>query len=194
MSRKIKVTRKQYERIVFAYRIGGFLAIVGLLIGFSFLIGKPIEFALIFLPYFITKGFYKRQYHSSSLKQCLLLSIGIFAFAVLITIPKEYSICCSLFVGLIIAFASCKVGEVQAKLKDYAELTAPKPFNVNTCTESELLERCAELRLSQENTDLAIDFFIRKTKQSIIADRLCVDETSVARRKLRLKQKLNKEK
>lgn len=191
MSRKIKVTRRQYERIVLSYRIGGFLAIVGLLIGFSFLVGKPIEFALIFLPYFATKSLYERQYHSASLKHCLLLSIGIFAFAVLITVPKEYSICCSLFIGLIIAFASCKVGEVQVKLKAYAELTAPKLFNVDTCTETELLDRCAELRLSQENTELAVEFFIRKTKQRVIADRLCVDEKSVTMRKQRLKQKLN---
>lgn len=191
MKRKIKVTRKQYERIVFAYRIGGFIAIVGLLVGFSFLVGKPIEFALIFLPYFATKGFYSQQYHSASLKHCLLLSVGIFAFAVLITVPKEYSICTSLFIGILIAFASCKVGEVQVKLKAYAELTAPKPFNVDTCTEVELVERCKELRLSQENTELAVDFFIRKTKQSLIADRLCIDELSVKMRKLRLKQKLN---
>lgn len=93
-----------------------------------------------------------------------------------------------------IAFASCKVGEVQVRLSDYAELTKPKPFNVETCTEAELLERCRELRLSEQNTELAVDFFIHKTKQSVLADRLCVDEMSVARRKLRLKQKLNKEK
>lgn len=191
IKRKIEVTQRQYERIIFMYRIGGFLATVGLLVGFSFLIGKPIEFTLIFLPYFTTKGLYERQYHSASLKHCLLLSIGIFSFAVLIVVPKEYSICCSLFFGLIITFASCKVGEVQTKLKEYSDLIAPKPFNVDTCTESELLERCMELRLSQENTDLAIEFFIRKTKQSILADRLCIDEHSITERKRRLKHKLN---
>ena len=197
MKRKIKVTRKQYERIVLAYRIGGFLAIVGLLIGYSFLVGKPIEFALIFLPYFVTKGFYSRQYHASSLKQCLVLSIVIFALAVTITVPKEYSICFSLSFGLLISFASCKIGNVQARLKElsefYEEAICPKPFNVDTCTESELLDRCKELHLSQDNTELAVDFFIRKTKQSELADRLCVDEPSIARRKSRLKQKLNKE-
>lgn len=191
MKRKIKVTRRQYERIVFAYRIGGFLAIVGLLIGYSFLVGKPIEFALIFLPYFATKCFYERQYHATSLKQCLLLSVGIFALAVTITLPKSYSVCFSLAFGLAIALVSCKVGNAQHIAHEYAVLTAPKPFNVDTCTESELIERCKELRLSEENTELAIDFFIRKTKQSVIADRLCVDEKSITMRKQRLKQKLN---
>lgn len=49
MKKKIKVTRRQYERIILTYHVGGFLAIVGLLIGFSFFIGKPIEFALFYL-------------------------------------------------------------------------------------------------------------------------------------------------
>ena len=191
MKRKIKVTRKQYEQIVLAYRIGCFLTIVGLLIGYSFLVGKLIEFALIFLPYFITKGFYSQQYHASSMKQCLILSIVIFAIAATITVPKEYSICFSTVFGLLIAFVSCKVGNIQVKLQEHAELTAPKPFNVDTCTEAELLERCRKLRLSKENTELAVDFFIHKTKQRVIANRLCVDEKSVTMRKQRLKQKLN---
>lgn len=190
--RKIKVTRKQYERIVLAYRIGGFMLIVGLLIGFSFLVGKPIEFALIFLPYFVTKGFYKRQYHSHSLKQCVLLSIGIFALALLICMPKEFSVCFALLIGVGIAFISSKVGAVQGKLRAYEALTKPKPFNTDTCTESELLDRCRELRFSQENTELAVEFFIKKTRHSELADRLYITEHGVAERKQRLKHKLNK--
>lgn len=193
MKRKIKVTRKQYERIVLAYRIGGFITIVGLLIGFSFLVGKPIEFALIFLPYFATKGLYERQYHAHSLKQCCLMSFGLFAFAILITAPKEYSICASLFIGIAIAFASCKVGEVQVKLRAYAELTKPKPFNVDTCTEAELLERCRELNFSQENTEIAVELFMRKTKHSVLADKYCIGEKSMTLKKFRLKSKLNKD-
>lgn len=167
---------------------------MGLLIGYSFLIGKPIEFAIMFLSYFVTKGLYKRQYHANSLKQCMLLSVGIFALAVTMTLPKNYSICFSLVFGLVIALVSYKVGNAQCIAHEYTVLTTPKPFSVDTCTETELLARCKELRLSQENIELAVEFFIHKTKQSVLADRLCIDETSIARRKLRLKQKLNKEK
>lgn len=71
------------------------------------------------------------------------------------------------------------------------ELTKPKPFSVDTCTENELIARCKELRLSEENTNLAVEFFIKKTKQSIIANKLCIDEKSVQRKKTRLKAKLN---
>ena len=64
-------------------------------------------------------------------------------------------------------------------------------FDVDFCTKEELINRCAELNFSKENTELAIKFFIEKTKQSLIADELCIDEKSVQERKRRLKQKLN---
>lgn len=205
MKRKIKITQRQYNALSKAYRFGGFAIIVGLLIGFSALIGKPIEFLLIFLPYFITKNFYARQFHSHSLKECFILSLIVFSLVLLTALPTAISIAFSIVLGLAIAFISYKVGIVQFKLKDYEYIeprynelvdfykksTSTKLFDTNTCTESELRKRCAELRFSQDNTELAVEFFIKKTKHSIIADKLCIDEKSVTRRKMRLREKLN---
>ena len=200
----IKVTKRQYACISRIYRFGGFGIILGLLIGFALLIGKPIEFVLIFLPYFCTKGLYARQFHSRSLKECFSLSLFAFGVATFLCVSRETSIASPVVLGASIAFISCKIGIVQEKLKDYDYIeprynelvafyknaTAPKPFDVNTCTEEELRKRCEELRFSQDNTELAVEFFIKKTKQSVIADRLCIDEKSVTTRKKRLKAKL----
>lgn len=200
----IKVTRKQYAIISRIYRFGGFSLIVGLLMGFAWLIGKPIEFVFIFLPYFLTKGLYTRQFHSRSLKECFSLSLIVFALALMACVPSGESIMFSVVLGLAIAFISYKVGVIQFKLKDYEYIeprynelvafyenaTKSKPFDVNTCTEEELRKRCEELRFSYDNTDLAVEFFIKKTKQSVIADKLCIDEKSVTTRKKRLKAKL----
>lgn len=174
--------------------------------GFAWLIGKPIEFIFIFLPYFLTKGLYTRQFHSRSLKECFSLSLIVFALALMACVPSGESIMFSVVLGLAIAFISYKVGVIQFKLKDYEYIeprynelvafyenaTKSKPFDVNTCTENELRKRCEELHFSYDNTELAVEFFIRKTKQSVIADRLCIDEKSVTTRKKRLKEKLNK--
>lgn len=202
--KKIKITQRQYNALSKAYRFGGFAIIIGLLIGFSALIGKPIEFLFVFLPYFITKNFYARQYHSHSLKECFTISLVVFSLIMLTTLPKVMSIIFSVLLGLAIAFISYKIGIVQFKLKDYEYIeprynelvafyenaTKSKPFNVNTCTENELRKRCEELHFSYDNTELAVEFFIRKTKQSVIADKLCIDEKSVTTRKKRLKAKL----
>ena len=200
----IKVTRKQYAIISRIYRFGGFALILGLLMGFAWLISKPIEFLLIFLPYFLTKGLYARQYHSHSLRECFILSLGIFSLAVIACVPCETSISFSVLIGLVIAFISYKAGVIQFKIQDYEYIeprynqlvdfyktaTEQKPFDVNTCTEEELRKRCAELHFSYDNTELAVEFFIKKTKQSVIADKLCIDEKSVTTRKKRLKAKL----
>lgn len=200
----IKVTKKQYELISKVYRFGGFALILIILTGFSFMIKKPVEFALIFLPYFLTKGFYENQFHAKSLRDCFILSLIVFGLSLMACIPSEASILNSVIIGLSIAFFSYKIGVIQFKLKDYEYVeprynqlvdfykmaTATKPFCTDTCTEEELRKRCKEVRLSGENTELAVEFFIKKTKQSVIADRLCIDEKSVTTRKKRLKAKL----
>ena len=71
------------------------------------------------------------------------------------------------------------------------ELKCDNSFDVDFCDEQDLILRCKELNFDDESTTLAIEFFIKKTKQSIIADRLCIDEKSVQRRKIRMKHKLN---
>ena len=202
----IKVTRRQYAIISRIYRFGGFAVILGLLTAFSCLIGKPIEFLLIFLPYFFTKGLYPKQFHARSLHECFILSLIVFSLAAMACVPCGTSITFAFVIGMAIAFISYKCGVVQSKIKDYEYIeprynklvefykksTEPKNFNVDTCSEDELKERCRGLHLSEENTKLAVEFFIRKTKQSIIADELCIDEKSVTTRKKRLKEKLNK--
>ena len=205
MKRKIKVTAKQYATISKIYRFGGFAIITGLLASISVLVGKPFEFLFIFLPYFISKNFYEKQYHAKSLKQCFTMSLMIFAAAIIFVFPVEISMTFSVIIGSGIAYISYKAGTIQDKLRDYDYIeprynqlvefykaaTTQKQFNVDTCTEDELRQRCERLRFGEENTELAVEFFIKKTKQSIIADRLCIDEKSVTIRKMRLKQKLN---
>lgn len=72
------------------------------------------------------------------------------------------------------------------------EIEKKSEFSVENCTEEELIKRCRELKFSEENTLLAVELFIKKTKQSKLADRLCIEEHSITRRKMRMKQQLNK--
>lgn len=166
-------------------------AILIAVFSFALLFGKVVECTIILLSYFFLRYKFDKTFHSANMWVCIALSIFMCWAMCAVTLPISVSI----LSGVVIALIDCYL---LYKVKDYfdirnalTELTAPKPFNVDTCTEAELLERCKELRLSQENTELAVDFFIHKTKQSIIADRIGVDKKSVTIRKSRLKQKLN---
>lgn len=185
--KKLKVTRKQYNKLLYIYRVLVFLCIITILTIYSVFVNKIIEFVLILLPYFITKNFYKHQYHASSTKQCFVLSILIFIFLTTITLPLRYSIITSVYVGLGVAYISYKIGNLQYQV-EAKQLT----FNTDTCTEAELINRCKELHFSEENTNLAIEFFIKKTKHSILADKLFIEEKSITTRKKRMKTLLNK--
>ncbi len=126
-------------------------------------------------------------------------------FIIWCCIPSVANINQSLLSSIPIAFLICWIGCVFQEKKvllrynkklrkensEFIEKLKPKPFNVDFCSRDELLARCAEIGLSQFNTDLAVEFFICKTKQSILADKFCVEEKSITQHKLRLKKKLN---
>lgn len=145
---------------------------------------------------------YKMKYVYHSVNYCMLITL----FIVWCCIPSIIGVNLSLLASIPIAIFVCWVGNKaeeskvfkrdNAKLNDenceLKELLKPKPFNVEKCSMAELLKRCHEVNLSERNTELAIEFFIYKTKQSILADRLCIDEKSVQMRKQRLKEKLNR--
>lgn len=189
--KKIRISKRQFQIIVLAYRLTGFSLIMGLLLSYSIFVGKPIEFLLIFFPYFLSKGKYASQYHAKSMVQCMLTSVTLFALLTTFTLPVSFSIQCSGIFGVLTAYISYRVSDAQIKLNRYNALIAPKQFNADTCTKDELIQRCTELKFSKENTELAVMFFIDKTKQSIIADLLHIDEKSVTTRKKRMKAKLN---
>lgn len=133
--------------------------------------------------------------HCATISACICVSTAICWFGLYLSLPISISLISNIIVGVIFAIITWKIQEVidmksdLEKLKE--QLEANNAFNTDICTKEELIARCNELRLSKENIDLAIKFFIDKTKQSKIADELCIDEKSVQMRKRRLKQKLN---
>lgn len=166
--------------------------IVFLCIGLvAFITGKYIETVGLFISFVWLRYAFDKTYHSNSFWLCILISIIVFVVAIIFMPSKHISLLTCIIFGLIIDYVAYKYKDYNDFKKSIKEFTEPKLFSVDTCSETELLNRCRELRLSEENTNLAIEFFIKKTKHSIIADNLCIDEFSVKKRKHRLKQKLN---
>lgn len=160
--------------------------IVSVIALFAFLLEKEIEAICFCVAHIVIRPKFQKQYHSNLTRVCLFITLNIAFFGILLCLPINTS----LLSAVPLAFGVAWVGYIA---QDRLDILKQKetPFNTDTCTESELIARCKALHLSIENTELAVEFFIKKTKQSIIADRLCIDEKSVTIRKMRLKQKLN---
>ena len=163
------------------------------------------ECALIIVLLFFYKSMYPLQYHADKNIVCIALSYCTVMIGLVIAyvFRKQYALIILLFNA--VAFMSARVGSMQRKAQKYEliaepyaelvafynEAVAKKPFSTDTCTEAELIDRCRALRFSDTNTELAVEFFICKTPQRVIADKLCIDEKSVTTRKKRMKIKLN---
>lgn len=162
----------------------------------AFILEKYIEGAFFFICHWLIREQFPRQYHHIIPAMCRLLTSVIFFFGVSFMIPLAWSFVSAVPICYFISWVGftkkqADVYELKyTKLKE--QLEKKKEFNLATCTEQELIERCQELRMSEENTKLCVEFFIKKTKQKVIADELNIEEKSVQMRKLRLKNKLNR--
>ena len=149
--------------------------------------GKYIETLSFFVAFVTLRETFGKTYHSSSFWKCILISVVVFVISILFMPNKNLTILACIVFALIVDY-------IAYKYQDYIDLheIVNRPFNVEHCTEADLISRCREVNLSEENTKLAVEFFIKKTKQSQIADMLFIDEKSVQAKKRRLRKILNK--
>lgn len=189
MKAKTKIAIKFYARL-----IGGYTAFFVVVTAFGLLLGKLLETAFIIAGYFTTRFAVPKIKHFDTTQKCISVSTLTFLFAIaLLCIPNELSLVWATLAGAVIPlimYAESLIFD-KPQTPPMTVVYVKPQFSTDTCTEEELIERCKELKFSEENTKLAIEFFIKKTKQSIIADELCINEKSVQMRKQRLKQKLN---
>lgn len=176
----LSLTQRKIKNAILAIVITAIAILIA-----SLLTGKYIEGILFFFIHWFIREQFPKQYHYVVPSMCRTVSAIVFFFGTCFILPFNMSILSAVPICYFIGWVGYK-----AKLGDLYLMNIDKPFNINTCTEKELRKRCEQLRISTENTELAVEFFIKQTKQSIIAERLCIDEKSVTTRKKRLKQKL----
>lgn len=162
----------------------------------ALLFNKWVEGIIFFICHWLIRQQFKKQYHHIVPAMCRLITSVTFFFGVSFILPMSLSLFSAIpinyFIGWV-GYTKKQADFYEAKYNQLKEqLERKKEFNVDTCTKAELIARCEELHFSKDNTELAIEFFINKTKQSEIADRLFIEEKSVQQHKRRMRQKLNK--
>lgn len=162
----------------------------------ALILQKWIEGITFFFAHWFIREQFPKQYHHIVPATCRLITSSVLFFGVSFVLPLGLSLISTIpinyFIGWV-GFTKKQADYYETKYNRLkAQLEKKEEFNTDTCTLSELKQRCAELNFSEHNTNLAIEFFIKKTKQRKIADELCVDEKSISQQKWRFKQKLNK--
>lgn len=161
----------------------------------AFLLNKWVESIFFFICHWLIREQFPEQYHHIIPATCRLITATVFFFGVCFVLPIELSFLSAIPINYFIGWVGFTKKQADIfELKYYKlkrQLEKDNNFTVENCSENDLIKRCKECNLSEENTKLAIEFFIKKTKQSKLADDLCINEKSVQIRKKRLKEKLN---
>lgn len=156
---------------------------------------KFVEGIVFFICHWLIREQFQEQYHCTSHAMCRLVTSVVFFFGICFVFPVSLSLFSTIPICYLISWIGFTKKQADTYEREYNDLKRKlekkKDFHTDTCTEEELIARCKELHLSEENTNLAIEFFIKKTKQSILADKLFLEEKSVQEKKRRLKHKLN---
>lgn len=170
----------------YSVRILLYIAIFGSIFTYTYFIGKVGEGITVLIAYSLLRWCFPTTWHHKKTLNCTIYSILIFCVMNTLALPFAVSLLSSVVLSLALTYGLYKF----QVLVDNQIIK--RNFDVDNCTEEELVARCKELKMKEENIKLAIDFFIKRRKQSEIANELCVDEASIRIRKYRLKDKLNK--
>ncbi len=162
----------------------------------SLILGKWLEGFVFFLCHWLIREQFPQQYHHIMHSMCRLITSLIFFFGVVFVFPTQFSMLSAIPICYFISwvgFTKKQADDFEVKyLRLKAKLAENKEFNTDTCSLKQLIARCEELHFSENDTNLCVEFFIKKTKNSEIAKSLCVESATVNTYKWRLKQKLNK--
>lgn len=136
-----------------------YFMISGNLTGVLFLFGS-----FVFLRY---KYKDKITYHNESTKKCIAMSIGLFAISAfpLIVLNLRVSFLSSVAIAIGMTWILYQFGLKQKAERELEDLKNKKDtFNLDTCTEEQLIERCRQrfTRDVEYKTERAIKHFILK--------------------------------
>lgn len=172
------------------------LLVVAFVVLCGWLFDKQFEAILFGAAHFFVRPSFKKQFHCSTTSLCLALTTTIAFFGIMAILPFNISLLSAIPLAFFVSWVGfiaqdrIDLALTMKNMRSYIEQKCD--FSTDNCTEEELVARCIALGLSEENIWLAVEFFIKKTKHSKIAEKLCVEEASITKRKYRLHEKLNK--
>lgn len=162
----------------------------------ALLFNKWIEGVVFFVYHWLIREQFPKQYHHIIPAMCRLITSTIFFFGVSFILPFALSLISAIPINYFIGWVGFT--KIQADYYEYkynkikAQLEKDNNFFTDYCTKQELIMRCNKLRMKKENIELAIEFFINHTSRKELAERYCVEQEAIKKRKQRMKEKLNK--
>mgnify|MGYP001624085061 CR=1 FL=1 len=164
MSVKSRIRLELFIRLTPGYAIF-FISIFTISVLYSFIAGSAIGMPVLFVAFISLRYRYKDNatYHNMSTKKCIALSIALFAVSAfpLIVLNMKISLLSSMPIAIGMTWFLYVLG-LKDKAERELEESKKDTFNLDTCTEEELRERCRQRfkRDVEYKTERAIKHFI----------------------------------
>ena len=161
----------------------------------AWLLNKWVEGIIFFVCHWLIREQFKEQYHHIIPAVCRVITGAVFFFGICFVCPITVSLISAIPINYLIGwvgFTKKQADTYEVKYNALREqLEADSKFNIETCTTEELIERCRELKFTEENIDFAIEFFIKKTSRKVLAEKHYISEDAVKQKKRRMRKILN---
>lgn len=172
------------ERIIATILLAGFqLLQLFIVLGVSLLGNTLAECAIIHLSFWLFGIIFKDRWHSKSLVVCTCASAAIFYTASKVSLPFSISIFVPIIIGLLISYALFRVA------LHYREWERKDLFDISTCTEIQMRDKCRAMGKGKEYADFCVMAFVEKRRRKEIAEIIgCAEETVKKYKQLRKKE------
>lgn len=166
----------------------GYLIILLLLFAVSWIFDKVINAVIILMSYGATRWVFPITYHAKTDRGCIMFTIACFSIAIIIALPINLSIVASVIIGIVIS-------TFLFFLQYFLDLLKSK----NIVDKETLIEKCKSLNYGELKTEIAIKFFVDKSKPKEVWRWLCeekqenIEWDSVNKIKYRMKKELFKD-
>ena len=166
MTVKSRIRLKLFIRLMPGYAIF-FISVLTIGVLYSLIAGSAIGMPILSISFISLRYRYKDNitYHNMSTKKCIALSIALFAVSAfpLIVLNMKIGLLSSIPIAIGMTWFLYVLG-LKDKAERELEESKKDTFNLDTCTEEELRERCRQRfkRDVEYKTERAIKHFILK--------------------------------
>lgn len=186
---------KRQKLIFWCMAMGYQVLQLGAVVAVGFINNTIIELIAMLLTFWIGRRILGKCWHSEKLSICTFFTIASFYVLTKITLPFSISLFTCIILSASFTYGLYILGlkqeHTECLINELNELKKPKPFCLDNCTESELLERCRQKKLSKLQTERAIKLFINKQSIEDVAFSESVEIDSIYKAKQRIKNKLS---
>lgn len=161
----------------------------------AILTGKYFESVFFFFCHWLIREQFPKQYHSVIPSTCRTITSVVFFFGVMFILPFSFSFIFAIPINYFISwvgFVKKDRDDLEYQLEKLkSSLEKDKTFSTKNCTKEELIARCKEIGMKQENIDIAIELFVERKSRKELAEKHYLTEDAIKKKKQRLKDKLN---